>query len=212
MRGGIARTRGTRGRTVTLKVKFLDFEIISRSRSSQEVVSDSGELERISVDLLRNLLPLSKAVRLLGVPLSSLQGDVGETSGNWSFLMALGQVHRSFGCTVVASFSFPRRVWRISDMTRSVRVRGRSRKRRWNGDLAISAIDGIDCSKRPKSLDMPGRLDQRCYRRRAITVESSYGWNSQRQGLNAAHLWHVQIHQIRLRRGRRGVTYAPARM
>jgi DNA polymerase IV len=67
--------KGTRGRTVTLKVKFADFEIISRSQSLPDFVSDRDELERVSVGLLRNLLPLQKAVRLLGVSLSSLQGD-----------------------------------------------------------------------------------------------------------------------------------------
>jgi DNA polymerase-4 len=68
--------KGTRGRTVTLKVKFADFEIISRSQSMPDFVSDREELERVSVGLLRNLLPVPKAVRLLGVSLSSLQEDV----------------------------------------------------------------------------------------------------------------------------------------
>jgi DNA polymerase-4 len=66
---------GNRGRTVTLKVKFADFEIISRSQSLPGVVSDRAELDRVSVGLLRNLMPMSKAVRLLGVSLSALQID-----------------------------------------------------------------------------------------------------------------------------------------
>jgi DNA polymerase-4 len=57
--------KGTRGRTVMLKVKFADFEIISRRQSLPEFVSDRRELERVSVGLLENLLPLPKAVRLL---------------------------------------------------------------------------------------------------------------------------------------------------
>jgi len=36
-------------------------------------VSDREELERVSIGLLRNLLPVPKAVRLLGVSLSAFQ-------------------------------------------------------------------------------------------------------------------------------------------
>jgi DNA polymerase-4 len=64
---------GNRGRTVTLKVKFNDFEIITRSRSMPVPVSSRSDLERLSVALLQNEMPLPKPVRLLGVSLSSLQ-------------------------------------------------------------------------------------------------------------------------------------------
>jgi DNA polymerase-4 len=37
--------KGSRGRTVTLKIKFNDFEIITRSRSVPSAVSSRGELE-----------------------------------------------------------------------------------------------------------------------------------------------------------------------
>jgi DNA polymerase-4 len=73
-------TTGNRGRTVTLKVKFADFEIMSRSRSVPTAVGSNDDLRRLAVGLLKAAMPLSKAVRLLGVSLSSLQGDVeGET-------------------------------------------------------------------------------------------------------------------------------------
>jgi DNA polymerase-4 len=67
---------GNRGRTITLKVKFSDFEIITRSRSVPTAVSSHSDLERLSVGLLRNEMPLPKPVRLLGVSLSSLQAEV----------------------------------------------------------------------------------------------------------------------------------------
>jgi DNA polymerase-4 len=67
--------KGARGRTVTLKVKFNDFEIITRSRSVPAPVSNRSDLERISVALLQAEIPFPKPVRLLGVSLSSLQGD-----------------------------------------------------------------------------------------------------------------------------------------
>jgi DNA polymerase-4 len=66
---------GNRGRTVTLKVKFNDFEIITRSRSVPIAVSSRNDLERLAVGLLQNEMPLPKLVRLLGVSLSSLQRD-----------------------------------------------------------------------------------------------------------------------------------------
>ena len=66
---------GTRGRTVTLKVKFADFEIITRSRSSPSAVESRDDLAQLAITLLRDNMPLPKAVRLLGVSLSSLQGE-----------------------------------------------------------------------------------------------------------------------------------------
>jgi DNA polymerase IV len=61
------------GPAVTLKVKFNDFEIITRSRSMPVAVSSRSHLERLSVALLQNEMPLPKPVRLLGISLSSLQ-------------------------------------------------------------------------------------------------------------------------------------------
>ena len=66
---------GNRGRTVTLKVKFADFEIITRSRSVSLPIANRGDLARLAIGLLENATPLPKAVRLLGVSLSSLQGE-----------------------------------------------------------------------------------------------------------------------------------------
>jgi DNA polymerase IV len=68
---------GNRGRTVTLKIKFADFEVISRSRSVPDPVGSRIELERIAIGLLEKLIPMPKAVRLLGMSISALQNDVG---------------------------------------------------------------------------------------------------------------------------------------
>jgi DNA polymerase-4 len=68
---------GNRGRTVTLKVKFFDFEIITRARSVPAPVVSRTDLERLAVGLLEAEMPLPKSVRLLGVSLSSLQSDDG---------------------------------------------------------------------------------------------------------------------------------------
>ena len=69
---------GVRGRTVTLKVKFADFQIITRSRSRVTLISDRSTLASISAELLAAEFPLRKGVRLLGVSLSSLCADTAD--------------------------------------------------------------------------------------------------------------------------------------
>ena len=64
----------TRGRTVTLKVKFADFEIITRSQSVSTAIASRDNLAHLATGLLEENMPLPKAVRLLRVSLSSLQG------------------------------------------------------------------------------------------------------------------------------------------
>src|SRR6266516_3095188 len=66
---------GVRGRTVTLKIKFADFQIITRSRSRVEPISDRSMLASVSAELLAAQFPMRKGVRLIGVSLSSLCAD-----------------------------------------------------------------------------------------------------------------------------------------
>jgi DNA polymerase-4 len=63
---------GTRGRTVTLKVKFANFRQITRSRTGQLPIGTRGELEQLSIALLEPLFPVTKGIRLLGLSVSSL--------------------------------------------------------------------------------------------------------------------------------------------
>ncbi|ACK52068.1 DNA-directed DNA polymerase [Methylocella silvestris BL2] len=65
-------TAGAHGRTLTLKVKYADFQQITRSRTGMTPFATRAELERQSLDLLAPLFPCDKGVRLLGVSLSSL--------------------------------------------------------------------------------------------------------------------------------------------
>ena len=65
--------KGARGRTVTLKVKFADFELISRSRTLPGAIAGDRELQSVSVELLKALFPMPKAVRLLGVSISGFE-------------------------------------------------------------------------------------------------------------------------------------------
>ena len=59
------------GRTVTLKVKFADFEIITRSKSFGTTLGRC-EFESAGQALLAALHPLPKGVRLLGLGLHNL--------------------------------------------------------------------------------------------------------------------------------------------
>ena len=63
---------GSRGRTVTLKVKFANFQQITRSRTGQTQISTRGELEQLGCALLEPIFPISRGIRLLGLSLSSL--------------------------------------------------------------------------------------------------------------------------------------------
>jgi nucleotidyltransferase/DNA polymerase involved in DNA repair len=71
---------------VILPTKFNDFEVITRSRSVPVGVSSRSDLESLSIALLQNELPVPKPVRLLGVSLSSLQGE-DESAGQLTFLL-----------------------------------------------------------------------------------------------------------------------------
>jgi DNA polymerase-4 len=62
-------TTGARGRTATLKVKFSDFELITRSRSVA-LINSARELSSLALDLLKQLMPPTKAIRLIGISVS----------------------------------------------------------------------------------------------------------------------------------------------
>lgn len=75
------------GRTVTLKVKFADFEQITRSRSLPAFIRDRQKLGRIIEDLLAATFPPRMPVRLLGVTVSNF--DRSEDKAHASEQMAL---------------------------------------------------------------------------------------------------------------------------
>jgi DNA polymerase-4 len=69
---------GVRGRTVTLKVKYANFQQITRSRTGQMRVGTRSELEEFGNALLEPLFPVTRGVRLLGISLSSLGAEEAE--------------------------------------------------------------------------------------------------------------------------------------
>jgi len=80
---------GQAGRTVTVKVKFADFQQITRSRSLTEPIASRDALDATSFDLLRPHFPPRVPVRLLGVTISGF--DSLPRDGGAQLLLALFQ-------------------------------------------------------------------------------------------------------------------------
>lgn len=74
---------GLKARTVTLKVKFTDFQLITRSRTFARPVPSLVAVEEAVVHLLGPLFPLAKDIRLLGVTLSSFDAAEDPQSGQF---------------------------------------------------------------------------------------------------------------------------------
>lgn len=66
---------GAKGRTVTLKVKYTDFQSMTRAKSLPAPVADKAQFARVSRDLLDGVLPLPQPIRLMGLTLSALGED-----------------------------------------------------------------------------------------------------------------------------------------
>src|SRR6516164_7315239 len=68
-----------RGRTVTVKIKWANFQISSRSRSMETPIETRDKLHEVALDLIRSVFPPPKGIRLVGVTLSNFRAqDAGE--------------------------------------------------------------------------------------------------------------------------------------
>lgn len=63
----------SRGKTITLKLKYNDFEVINRSKTFGHLISDPQEIHQISIELMQKELPAKKGIRLIGLTLSNLE-------------------------------------------------------------------------------------------------------------------------------------------
>ncbi len=63
-----------RGRTVTLKLKYTDFRLMTRAVSVPHFVSGKAEFAVLARGLLDAVLPLPMPIRLMGLTLSALEG------------------------------------------------------------------------------------------------------------------------------------------
>ncbi|MDD3799038.1 MAG: DNA polymerase IV [Novosphingobium sp.] len=66
---------GAHGRTVTLKLRYADFTLVTRARSVAHLVSGKTEFSALGHALLEEMLPLPQPIRLMGLTLSSLEGE-----------------------------------------------------------------------------------------------------------------------------------------
>jgi DNA polymerase IV len=64
-----------RGRTVTVKIKWADFQISTRSRSMEMTIHTREKLHQLALGLIRSVFPLPKGIRLVGVTLSNFQAQ-----------------------------------------------------------------------------------------------------------------------------------------
>ena len=71
------RSHGLRGRTITLKVKYSDFRLVTREVTLPLGIDDGGEIFRQALLLLEKTAAGKKPVRLLGIYLSNFGGEPG---------------------------------------------------------------------------------------------------------------------------------------
>jgi DNA polymerase IV len=61
------------GRTVTVKIKYADFRIATRSRSAAAPVRSQAALHEATLGLIRSIYPVEKGIRLVGVSVSNFE-------------------------------------------------------------------------------------------------------------------------------------------
>jgi DNA polymerase-4 len=80
--------RGTRGRTIGIKLRYDNWTNITRARTVEEYTNDTGRIAEIATALLRENAP-ARPVRLLGVRVASFQSAAGEGEEGVASLAAL---------------------------------------------------------------------------------------------------------------------------
>ncbi len=66
---------GRRARTVTVKIKWSDFQQSTRSQSFPWLIDSRAKIHQASLDLIRSVFPPPKGVRLVGVTLSNFASE-----------------------------------------------------------------------------------------------------------------------------------------
>lgn len=72
--------KNVRGRTITLKVKYADFQLVTRSKTLEEAVQSKDEMLALLPDLLRKTEVGDRAIRLIGITLAKLVSNDKSTS------------------------------------------------------------------------------------------------------------------------------------
>ena len=75
------------GRTVTVKIKWADFEQSTRSRTEKTQITDNEVFRRMAIELVDSVFPIPKGIRLVGVGMSNFNvvesGSNGQTYFNF---------------------------------------------------------------------------------------------------------------------------------
>jgi DNA polymerase-4 len=86
---------GGRGRTVTVKIKWADFQQSTRSRSLGAPVESRAVLHEASLALIRSVYPPPQGIRLVGVTVSNFAGREAKLTDELSLLDGSGLTDRS---------------------------------------------------------------------------------------------------------------------
>ena len=85
-------SRKASGRTITLKVKYADFQQITRSRTLLQPIQDEPTILSFARELLQTADVSGKKVRLLGISVSNLTGEVAIRPWRQRFAIAHEQL------------------------------------------------------------------------------------------------------------------------
>jgi DNA polymerase-4 len=80
------------GRTVTVKIKYADFQQRTRSRSLPAPIADQATLRQVSVGLVRTVFPPERGIRLLGVTVSNFADDADHGASQLDLGLTLAEV------------------------------------------------------------------------------------------------------------------------
>jgi DNA polymerase-4 len=71
------------GRTITLKIKTGDFQVMTRSRSKDFYICEQEDILEMALELLKESSGLYENIRLLGLSASNLQKNVDDDTEEW---------------------------------------------------------------------------------------------------------------------------------
>jgi DNA polymerase IV len=75
----------SRGRTVTVKIKWANFQITTRSRSLEAAIETKDRFREVALDLIRSVFPTSRGIRLVGVSLSNFGSQTAREAAQLPF-------------------------------------------------------------------------------------------------------------------------------
>jgi DNA polymerase-4 len=89
-----AKRNDNKGKTITLKLKYFDFIVQTRSMTIHEFTNDEEVIFKTCIDLLNQQYPL-KSLRLIGITLSNLDNDLPLEKPNCSIFTTKIKLERN---------------------------------------------------------------------------------------------------------------------